>query len=190
MPSPSLPPDQGGTPHSEHVDAIEFDLEHGLTNPSTSGIVTWRALVTPYSPGLSTPLPTAVFEARSLVALPQVLTMRASYSTKTGVLTATGRLVSVGRPRGDVNVHFLTYTKADYSDQKAYGVTKTKANGTFVFKRKVARKSALQRFYLDAYVNFYIGDCTDPPIVVAGCAEESISPPPDRIKAVTIPKKR
>ena len=64
----------------------------------------------------------------------------------------------------------------------------TRADGRYVFKKKVARKKTAQKLILIAFVNFYVGDCADPPLLPGGCAEQSIAPPPAHFGSLTIPK--
>jgi hypothetical protein len=169
---------------------VDLDLQSVLTNAAAGGLLTWRALVTPYQPGTGTPLPAGVFEVRSIVALPQILSFRPAFAAKTNVLTLNGRLVSAGTPRSGINIHFAVATKGDLSDARDLGVIQTKADGRYVFKKKVARKKAPQKLILIAFVNFYVGDCADPPLLTGGCAEQSIAPPPAHFVSLTIPKQQ
>ena len=167
---------------------VDLDLRNVLTNAAAGGLLTWRALVTPYQPGTGTPLPAGVFEVRSIVALPQLLSFRPLFAAKTNVLTLNGRLVSAGTPRSGVNIHFAVATRGDLSDARDLGVIQTKADGRYVFKKTVARKRTVQKLILIAFVNFYVGDCADPPLLPGGCAEQSIAPPPTHFGTLTIPK--
>jgi hypothetical protein len=56
------------------------------------------------------------------------------------------------------------------------------------YKKKVVRKKTAQRLILIAFVNFYVGDCADPPLLPGGCAEQSVAPPPAHFGSLTIPK--
>jgi hypothetical protein len=188
LPSPSVAPDQGGLPGGARVVDVDLDLQNVLTNAAGGGVLTWRAFVTPYQPGTGTPLPAGAFEVRSIVALPQILSLRRVFAAKTNVLTLSGRLVSASAPRSGINIHFAVASKADLSDARDLGVIQTQADGSYAFRKKVARKKTVQRLILIAYVNFYVRDCTDAPLLAGGCSEESIAPPPARFAAVTIPK--
>jgi hypothetical protein len=169
---------------------VDLDLQHVLTNAVAGGLLTWRAVVTPYQPGTGTPLPTGAFEVRSIVSLPQILSFRPAFTAKTNVLTLNGRLVSAGTPRSGINIHFAVATRVDLSDARDLGVIQTQADGRYVFKKKMPRKKTAQRLILIAFVNFYVGDCVDPPLLPGGCAEQSTAPPPAHFAALTIPKQQ
>lgn len=170
-----LPPSQ-----DSRVEDVDLDLLNVLTNAATAGLATWRALVTSSSG--------AAFEVRSQVALPQTLTFRPSFSTRRNAITLTGRLLAAGMPRPQVNVHVAVATRADLSDARELGVARTRADGRYSATWPVAGKRAAQRLILIAYVNFYVGNCSDPPLPTSGCAEQSIAPPPAQLATLTIPR--
>ncbi len=93
-------------------------------------------------------------------------------------------------PRAQVNVHVAAATRADLSDAQDLGVARTRADGSYSLRKTVARKRTKQRLILIAYVNFYVGDCSDPPLLPGGCAEQSIAPPPAQLTTLTIPGER
>jgi hypothetical protein len=161
---------------------VDLDLQNVVTNATAAGIATWRAFVTPTTG--------APFEVRSLVALPQTLTFRATYATRTNALALRGTLLSAGKPRPRVNVHFAVATRADLSDAIDIGVAQTRVDGSYALARAFARKRTAQHLILLAYVNFYVGDCSEPPLLPGGCAEQSIAPPPAQLVSLTVPKRR
>jgi len=167
-------------PGTSRVVDLDLDLQSVLTNAATAGLATWRAFVTPFAG--------TQFEVRSLVALPQTLTFKPSFSARRKALTLTGRLLAAGRPRPQVNVHIAVATRTDLADARELGVARTQADGRYSFTWPVARKRAAQRLTLFAYVNFYAGDCSDPPLLPGGCAEQSIAPPPAHLASLTIPR--
>jgi hypothetical protein len=166
------------SPADPRVVDVDLDLQTVLTNAPTAGLATWRAVVTTPSG--------AELEVRSQVALPQTLTLRPSFSTGRNALALTGRLLAAGLPRPQVNVHVAVATRADLSDAQDLGVARTRADGSYSLRKTVARKRAKQRLILIAYVNFYVGDCTDPPLLPGGCAGQSIAPPPAQLATLTI----
>jgi len=161
---------------------VDLDLQNVLTNATVAGIATWRALVTPVAG--------APFEVRSLVALPQTLSFRAAFATRANALTLRGTLLSAGAPRPRVNVHFAVATRAHLGDARAIGVAQTRADGSYSLAKAFTRRGTAQHLILLAYVNFYVGDCSDPPLLPGGCAEQSIAPPPAQIVSLTVPKRR
>ena len=135
------------------VREIDLDLERGLANPP-KGIATWQAAV---GDGI---------EARSVVAFPQSLTVRATLAR--GELRATGRLLFAGNPRAGVNVHLAVATQSDLQDARKLGTARTDAQGRYRLTARLARRQDL----LIAYVNFY------------AAGSESVSPPPSQIVAL------
>jgi hypothetical protein len=175
-------------PEASRIVDVDLDLHGVLTNAAAGGLLTWRAVVTPYGPGTVTPLTDSAFEVRSIVGLPQILGFRPGFAPRTNALMLRGRLVSVGAPRRGINIHFAVATRADLTDAQDLGVARTRADGTYSLQRAFARKRAKQQLILIAYVNFYVGACSDPPLAPGGCAEQSIAPPPARFVTLTIPK--
>lgn len=139
---------------------VDLDIQRGLTNPP-GGIVVWRAFA-----GRS--------EARSIVAFPQSLTLKATTGGRD--LRASGRLLWAGRPRAGVNVHIAVATRDDYADAREIGVAATDKTGRY---RLTAAASLHPQLLLIAYVNFYDGLCPD-----SGCASETIAPPPAHVIAI------
>jgi hypothetical protein len=167
-------------PADARVVDVDLDLRNVLTSPTTAGLVTWRAFVTPFAG--------SAFEVRSIVAFPQTLGLRPRVAAN--VLTLHGRLVSAGLPRSGVNVHLAVAARADLSDARDLGVARTRADGSYSLKTTLVRKRTKQQLIVIAYVNFYVGACSDPPLLPGGCAEQSIAPPPARFVTLTIPPKQ
>jgi hypothetical protein len=189
LPSPSIPVDQGGMPAGARVVDVDLDLRGVFTNPPAGGQLLWRAIVIPYAAGTGTAAPDQAFEVRSLVFLPQVLTAKASYNVKKGAVVVNGKLIAAHAPRGAVKVHIVVGAHADLSDARELGTAQTKRNGTFSLVKKVARKKAVQRLTLVAYVNPYDAGCGQPAaLAVGGCLDETIAPAPPVVGTVTIPK--
>ncbi len=163
------------------TDDVDLDLRNALVNPTGRAELTWRALV---APSAGTP-----FEIRSIVAVPQTLSLRTAFASRTRTLTLSGKLLFAGLPRPGINVHLAVAARPDLADAQELGIPRTRADGSFALRRVFGRPAAAQHLTVIAYVNFYAGPCSDPPLVPAGCAEQSVAPPPARIAAVTIPKR-
>jgi hypothetical protein len=155
---------------------VDLDLQSGLTNPSAPVVLTWRAVVTPAAG--------EPFELRSIVALPQLLTLRTAFASRTSTLTLSGKLLFAGTPRPGINVHFAVAGRADLADAQKVGVARTRRDGSYLLRRSVHRTSVKRQLLLIAYVNFYDGDCSDPPLVPGGCADQTVAPPPAQIVAI------
>ncbi len=148
---------------------VELDLRGVLVNPSAPSVLTWRAVVTPAKG--------APFELRSIVAVPQVLTLKYAAST------LRGRLLFAGTPRPGVNVHLDIAAGDELSDRRELGVARTGADGRFVYR--LAQPPPARQLLVVAYVNFYDGPCSGLPLVPGGCERQSIAPPPAQVVAVS-----
>ena len=107
------------------------------TNPAASGTYTWRLIETPFTPGTATPDATATIEARSLVGLPKLFSLKWALNASKARLTLSGKVNEAGKPRAGVNVRFLGGPQKDVDTWKALGVTKTKADGSFSFTKAI-----------------------------------------------------
>ncbi|MER3409265.1 MAG: hypothetical protein C4306_03975 [Thermoleophilia bacterium] len=181
LPSPELPPAEGGLAGGKRLLGLGLDLEGMLVNPA-AGTHVWRLLVLPYAPGSHSSDVDATFEARALVLLPQSLSARARYLPRARSLLVQGRLLALGTGRGGAHV-----TIAKESGVQL-GTATTKKDGTFTVRARIAQTARLQRLQLVADVALETRPCTDPPIVAGGCAAEAVAPPPTLSFAATIPK--
>ena len=73
-------------------------LDKIFTAPTSPGVATWEALVTPYTPGKGTPNPAGTFELRAFVPLPDTLTIHTTYKRKTNTWGLAGKLTAGGQP--------------------------------------------------------------------------------------------
>jgi len=151
---------------------IDLDLRAVLANPAAPSILAWRAVVTPVRG--------AAFEVRSIVGLPQTLTLLPRYGA---ALTLRGRLLFAGRPLPDVNVHLALATREDLADAREIGVATTRGDGRYTLERPLSRHGQL---FLIASVNFYESACSDASSAPGGCASQSIAPPPAAYSTITI----
>jgi hypothetical protein len=151
------------------VDELDLSTRGVFTNPPTSGFYVWSALVTPFDAvgGLDA---RAVYELRADEPLPQTLTIKATYTTKTKQLLARGALLANGKPREGIEVHFEGGASLSAAPREL-AVATTQANGAWVVRMRVAKPPKL----VAASVHFYSGRCEDAPSTApAGCANESI----------------
>jgi hypothetical protein len=143
---------------------IDLDLRDVLANPAAPSIVTWQAVITPARG--------AAFEVRSVVGVPQTLTLLPRYGA---ALTLRGRLLFAGQPRPGVNVHLAVATREDLSDAREIGVARTRLDGRYALAPPIPHQGQL---FVIASVNFYDSACSGPSSAPGGCANESIAPPP------------
>ena len=135
--SPDVPAAIGGAPGGLRLIEAYLDFTNVFTNPSASGTYTWRVFDTPFTPGTATPDPTGTVEARSLVGLPKLFSLKWALNAIKTRVTLTGKVTEAGKPRAGVNVRFLGGPQKGFDTWKALGVAKTKADGSFSFTRAV-----------------------------------------------------
>jgi hypothetical protein len=183
--SPDVPAAIGGAPAGLRVVEAFVDFTSVFTNPAATGTYTWRVFETPFTPGTATPDPTATVEARSLVGLPKLFSVKWALNAARTRLTLSGKVTEAGKPRAGVNVRFLGGPKSSFDSWTALGVTKTKADGSFSFTRAVTGS-----LYVYAHVNPYISDSCSVAASMApgGCVFESTGPSFGPILHVTVPK--
>jgi hypothetical protein len=73
-------------------------LDKIFTAPTSTGLSTWEALFTPYTPGKGTPNAAGTFEARAFVPLPISLGIHPAYKKKTNSWGLTGTITAGGQP--------------------------------------------------------------------------------------------
>jgi hypothetical protein len=140
-----------------------------FTNPTTAGMVTWDALVTPFAAD-GTPDPTAVYELRADEPLPELVTARPSYDARTKTLAVRGVLTAAGRPRAQINVH--VFGGRTPSGLKEIGVAVTAADGSY----RLALRTAKPPAYIATYVHAYVYSCAEasPSSAPGGCTNETM----------------
>jgi hypothetical protein len=188
--APDVPQSAGGAPFGARITDLFVELTRGVTNPATLDGFVWRAFVTPFVPGTTTQNPVGTVEVRSIVPLPQVLTLNGRHDRKTKsiVLTGTLTLAGVKVPGADVDV--FGSTKAAVSTFKRLGRVKTKTKtGAYSFRRK-----ATQTMHFGAVVGEYSTSArcdTGASIAPAGCIQENLSLVAySRLVTVKVPKQK
>ena len=151
-----------------------------LRSPAAKGQFVWRALVTPYGAD-EAPLASGTTEVQTIVMLPQVLTLAATFDTKRHVVTLSGSLTAAGRPRSDTMVRFWASTDAKFSRTTSFGSALTNKQGRFTFTKALKKTS-----WFDAYVRTYFFDGCHPALGAAPCTLETISSPPDAFRKVGV----
>ncbi len=168
-----------------HLVADEFGLyvEQGIRPPATPGRYTWSALVAPASPGSFVAEPSRIFEVRSVVPLPQALTLRAKHDPKAKSVVLSGRLTSVGKPRAGVPISLSGFSASSekFTD---FPSVKTNAAGEFSVRGRIERTTE----YF-ASVRAEVGPCAAPSAAPRGCISESVAPPSPARAAAVVRKK-
>jgi hypothetical protein len=187
LPSPFVPAAQGGAPLGAQFTGLSLDFS--VTNAPATGTYTWSLLVTPYLYGTATPDQSSTFEARARVLEPQVLTLKASYQTKTSTLIVSGRLLALGQPRPGIKFDIIVNKQDPTWLAFAVWTVRTRADGTYSLRKRIPQTGESQALTVDALVDTVPGPCGQPPVVTGGCVDESLSPPPDpKTVDVKVPK--
>ena len=182
--SPDVPAAVGGAPGGLRLIEADLDLVGVFVNPAAAGTYTWSVFETPFTAGTATPDPAGTVEARSLVGLPKLFSVKWALNTARTRLTLSGKVTEGGKPRAGVNVRFLA-TQKKLGPWTELGVAKTKADGSFSFTR-----AASGSLYVFAHVNPYISDScsTAGSAAPLGCQFESTGPSFGPVVHVTVPK--
>jgi hypothetical protein len=172
--SPYVDASAGGAPLGARLLEADLDFPQIFTNPAMANLYVWRAYVTPYAVGTSTPNAAGTVEVRSDVALPYRLTLKGARDKKNGtVAIITGTVSAVGLGVVGAPVRFLVGTSRDVAKMKLTGRATTVKGGKFTLRLK-----AKTTIYVTAFVPVLPFDC-DPKLLTdapAGCAIETLSP--------------
>jgi len=153
---------------------VDLWIEVGLEPPTARGRYTWSALVTP--PELN-----RTFEVRSVVPLPQSLTLRAKHEPKKQSVVLSGRLMALGDPRARVTVQLRADVEAPNRDSRF--TVRTDAAGRFSVRRRITETTTYVATALAQ-----LGRCGAPSSAPAGCRSESVSGPNQPFATVELRK--
>lgn len=163
----------GRSPNGVQLLDAKFTVDKVLTPPSSSGVARWETLFTPYNPGQGSVNAAGTFEARSLVGIPDAVTVKA-VSVKHKTYRVTGVVTEGGTPAVGVAVQFYRGGSAG-ALARATSV-KTDANGAFSFTGAFG-KAKLLFFQAKASAGERAGACPSPlPVAPAGCVGATLSP--------------
>jgi len=181
LPSPYLPPEQGGAPLGMQV--VDVSLLATFVNPATAGTYTWRALVTPYVFGTATADDANAFEERTHVLFPYAVTLRATYQTRSQTLVVSGRVLALGKPQAGVKVILFADWLGGPADAFTFaeiGKPTSRADGTFLVRKprkRILLPADKAKLEISALVDAVPGPCSPPAAAPAGCVDDSLSPP-------------
>jgi hypothetical protein len=166
-------PAAGGSPLAAKLTDLDLETTNVVTNPATVGVSVWRAFVTPYTPGTTTPNPSAMVELRCDLPLPhRFKALKATYSKTTRKVTITGTLLGGANPRGGVHVRILAATKPSVSALKPWAVATTDRRGHFTIVKPLPTTLYIYLYVLPYVLNSCSGTSTAP----GGCVGEFVSP--------------
>lgn len=183
--SPDLPTSAGGAPAGARITFFDLFFNATFRNPDSPDYHLWSAIVTPFAGGTATPDPAAAYELRSIVPLPEQLTVKARYDKKRKDFVISGNLITVGQPEADARIDI--YGMASSGEVKTVGSTKTNRQGAYTLRKKFSTRTLLM-----AYVPIGAGDCDSavPSPAPSGCILESWSPVFSALAVAAPPKKR
>jgi hypothetical protein len=155
-----------GTPAGAQLLFAFFDVNGVFTNPSNTQDRIWHATFTPYTPGTPNPNPAGTTEGQALVPGRVSLTVK-SKSLKRGRVTISGKLLVDGRPYRGAVIEL-------YVGNKKVGQTRTKANGSYTFRKRIKKKT---RFGVQVLELADVAlPCPGPPLPTPqGCRTATIS---------------
>jgi hypothetical protein len=163
----------GRSPFGTQLLDAKFTVKNVFTAPSSAGVVRWETLFTPYNPGQGTPNAAGTFEARSLVGIPDAVSVKA-VSVEHKSYRVTGVATEGGGPAAGVSVQLYRGGSAG----KLVRVTsvKTGANGAFAFTGAIGKAKVLF-FQARASAGERATACASPlPVAPGGCAGATLSP--------------
>ena len=178
------PADRGRRTPARAPQLSRLDFENTFRNPADAAVNRWSALVTPFSGGTATPDPAAVYELRSIVALPEQLTLATRFDQKAKSFLLTGMLSALGRPEAGVQVDFYGAASL-YAPFKKLASTKTDQRGRYSLRQRFSTS-----MWIEAFVGVYIGACDSRVASPApgGCVLQSWSPVFGQLAHATLPK--
>ena len=167
---PALPPAGTLLPIAS-VDLSLWDL----ASPRDHGAYLWRALVTPVAPDRMTALSGQTFELRSVVPVPQRLTLSGRYSTARHRVVLRGTLREAGRPVAGAGVSItelirkVTHTGVIFRDA-SLGDVRTNAVGAYSLRTPLAQTAGFV-----ARTSERITRCFAASSVPSGCRSQTVA---------------
>jgi hypothetical protein len=172
--SPEIPQSQGGAAFGAKVLEATMALNGVFSNPTSAGQFVWRALFTPYVPNTGTANPAGTVETRSLVLIPQSITLSASTSKKSRSVRLSGKLTAGGAAVAGVRVTLFAGRSA--KALKATGRATTNASGAFRFTRRSSNRTLFFQVRASSGVrDAGAAGCAGTSLAPAGCVNATIS---------------
>jgi hypothetical protein len=167
-----VPESAGGAPGGIRLLEADLDFANTFTNPSAAGLGTWRAFVTPYTPGTAAPNPAGTVEVRSIAIFPFTVSLKGRYDKRhrRAVLTGVVRFATL-KPSG-FGVLILSATSARFTNPKAFAVARTKRGGTFTVRKRITRTL----FFTPFVPPTSSSTCTEAPTGTTPCTGQTTSP--------------
>jgi hypothetical protein len=194
LPSPDVPPAQGGAVFGAQLVFADFTVKGVFTNASARNGYEWAGIFTPYTPGTQVPNAAGTVEWRTYVGLPSSLTL-AKAKTKRGIKLV-GKLSVAGlSPRG-IKLGLYAGKKARPAPNAILGGTGKRvvrsaalaATGKYTIKRPSVKFTTFFQTRFESYVT----DCTgaSPSGLPVPCSGEDIAAVTSNQVKATKPKKK
>jgi hypothetical protein len=172
--SPDVPESAGGAPNGLRLIEADMDFKSTFTNPPTPDTSAWRAIVTPYVSGTSTPNPVGTDEVRALTFFPFTIGIKGHYDGKTHSAILTGWVSRVtAHPVGIVvsvvGCLVVRHRCGSYGGEHV----KTRPGGTYSLHVKLPKAATVLFF---ASIDIESEACTEPPVTSAPCIGEATAP--------------
>jgi len=161
------------SPNGVQLLDAKFRVDNVFTTPSSPGLARWETLVTPYTPGQGTVNAAGTFEARSLVGIPDSVSVKA-VSAGHRAYKVSGVATEGGAPAAGVTVQL--FRGASAGTLARVTSARTDARGAFSFTGAFGKAKVLF-FQAKATAGERATACTSPlPVAPAGCAGATLSP--------------
>lgn len=156
--------------HATGLDISEVDIEadNVFRNPATAGKYLFDAIATPFAAD-GTPSTGTAFELQGFEYMPQTLTAKTTYNTKTKVFTVSGVSKLDGNPRVGVNVHVWAGKSAVTSSMREIGTTVTGAGGVYHLTKKLSWAPK----WMYGHIDHYYHSICDGSAAPAGCVSST-----------------
>lgn len=163
----------GRSPQGVQLLEAKFTVDNVFKTPSSAGLERWETLFTPYNPGQGTVNAAGTFEARSLVGIPDAVSVKA-VSVKRKTFRVSGVVTEGGTPAAGVSVQL--YRGGSAGTLARATSARTDASGAFSFTGAFG-KAKLLFFQAKASAGERATACTSPlPAAPAGCVGATLSP--------------
>jgi hypothetical protein len=164
LPSPDIPPAQGGATFGAQLVSADFTVKGVFTNAAAKGGYEWAGIFTPYTPGTGTPNPAGTNEWRTYVGLPSSLTL-AKAKAKKG-LKLVGKLTVQGLNTAGIRLGLYSGRKAQPAPNAVSGGTGKRIARTARLpasgKHSIARPAVKFSTFFQTRFENYGTTCTGP----------------------------
>jgi hypothetical protein len=171
-------------PAGQKLVAVDMLLGPALGWPGAAADYLWRAYLTPFALGGTTPDPTQTYELRALVPFPQALTLSATYDAKTQRAVLKGQVTELGKPKAGVSVQLAAHSKhVEFAD---FGPARTDARGRYSITWPISEKTSFTASVEPPDLAPCPASPSPPP---GGCSSITTSTPADQTAIARPPRK-